>query len=200
MGLRHVWGLQSSIAPFGFESPPDDGSRPARTPEEKSDLIHAIYERIVIEGPRFVGLRLTPAAYRHGLALALPEAVMARPTGVGRALATYDIPIEGGGPPPRPVALDREAPPGERPVQGGRDDDCAARVDPGTSAAGARWRGAGRRIGSAFPIRSLVSESRQSLVRPSHADHWFGWRPPSRDGREPIPISRTSVDLLTVSS
>ena len=53
--------------------------------EEKSDVIHAIYERIVIEGPRFVGLRLTPAAYRHGLALALPEAVMARPTGFGPA-------------------------------------------------------------------------------------------------------------------
>jgi hypothetical protein len=53
--------------------------------EEKSDVIHAIYERIVIEGPRFVGLRLTPAAYRHGLALALPEAVLARPTGVERA-------------------------------------------------------------------------------------------------------------------
>jgi hypothetical protein len=27
-------------------------------------VIHAVYERIVIEGPRFVGLRLTPAAYR----------------------------------------------------------------------------------------------------------------------------------------
>ena len=63
--------------------------------EEKSDVIHAVYERIVIEGPRFVSLRLTPAAYRHGLALALPEAVMARPTGVGRALATCEIPIEG---------------------------------------------------------------------------------------------------------
>ncbi len=49
--------------------------------EEKSDVIHAVYERIVIEGPRFVGLRLTPAAYRHGLALALPDAVMARPAG-----------------------------------------------------------------------------------------------------------------------
>jgi len=49
--------------------------------EEKSDVIHAVYERIVIEWPRFVGLRLTPAAYRHGLALALPDAVMARPTG-----------------------------------------------------------------------------------------------------------------------
>ena len=63
--------------------------------EEKSDVIHAVYERIVIEGPRFVGLRLTPAAYRHGLALALPEAVMSRPTGVGSALTTYVIPIEG---------------------------------------------------------------------------------------------------------
>lgn len=63
--------------------------------EEKSDVIHAIHERIVIEGPRFVGLRLTPVAYRHGLALALPEAVMARPTGAGRAITTYRIPIEG---------------------------------------------------------------------------------------------------------
>ena len=48
-------------------------------------MVHAVYERIVIEGPRFVGLRLTPAAYRHGLALALPEAGMARPTGVQRS-------------------------------------------------------------------------------------------------------------------
>jgi hypothetical protein len=57
--------------------------------------MHAIYERIVAEGPRFVSVRLTPAAYRHGLALALPDAVVARPTGVGRALATYEILIEG---------------------------------------------------------------------------------------------------------
>jgi hypothetical protein len=58
-------------------------------------VIHAVYEGIVIEGPRFVGLRLTPAAYRHGLALALPEAAMARPTGVGPAITAYDMPIEG---------------------------------------------------------------------------------------------------------
>jgi len=63
--------------------------------EEKPDVIHAVYERIVIEGPRFVSLRLTPAAYRHGLALALPDAVMARPTGVGRAITAYRMPIEG---------------------------------------------------------------------------------------------------------
>ncbi len=65
-------------------------------PAEKADLLHAIYERIVVAGPEIVRVRLTSAAYAHGLALALPEkVVMARPTGVGRALATYDLPIEG---------------------------------------------------------------------------------------------------------
>jgi hypothetical protein len=76
-----------------------DGEREASVLDcirlSKADLMHAIYERIVIGGPRFVGLRLTPAAYRHGLALALPEAVMARPTGFGRALTACSIPIEG---------------------------------------------------------------------------------------------------------
>jgi hypothetical protein len=57
--------------------------------------MHAIYERIKVAGPEIVGVRLTQAAYAHGLALALPEAVMARPTGVGRAISTYTIPIEG---------------------------------------------------------------------------------------------------------
>jgi hypothetical protein len=42
-----------------------------------------------------VSVRLTSAAYQHGLALALLDAVMARPTGVGRAISTYTIPIEG---------------------------------------------------------------------------------------------------------
>jgi pimeloyl-ACP methyl ester carboxylesterase len=54
------------------------------------------YDRIMVAGPEIVGVRLTQAAYAHGLALALPEKVaMARPTDVGRALATYEIPIEG---------------------------------------------------------------------------------------------------------
>ena len=58
--------------------------------------MHAIYERITVAGPEIVGVRLTAAAYPHGLALALPEKVaLARPTGVGRVLATYTIPIEG---------------------------------------------------------------------------------------------------------
>jgi malate/lactate dehydrogenase len=50
-------------------------------PAEKADLLHAIYERIVVAGPEIVRVRLTSAAYAHGLALALPEeAVMGRPT------------------------------------------------------------------------------------------------------------------------
>ena len=43
----------------------------------------------------FVSARLIPAAYAHGLALALAQVVMARPIGVGRAITTYAVPIEG---------------------------------------------------------------------------------------------------------
>ncbi|MEO5964863.1 MAG: hypothetical protein ABIR11_05305 [Candidatus Limnocylindrales bacterium] len=58
----------------------------ADVPKEKADLMHAIYERITVAGPEIVSVRLTQAAYAHGLALALPEKVaMARPTGVARA-------------------------------------------------------------------------------------------------------------------
>jgi hypothetical protein len=65
--------------------------RIADVPKEKADLMHAIYERITVAGPEIVGVRLTAAAYAHGLALALPEkVVMARPTGVGRAHAHSD--------------------------------------------------------------------------------------------------------------
>jgi hypothetical protein len=45
----------------------------ADVPKEKADLMHAIYERITVDGPEIVGVRLTAAAYAHGLALALPE-------------------------------------------------------------------------------------------------------------------------------
>jgi hypothetical protein len=59
-------------------------------------VLHAIYERIVVTGRRIVSVRLTPAAYAHGLALGLPAKVaLARPTGFGRALATFTISIEG---------------------------------------------------------------------------------------------------------
>jgi hypothetical protein len=53
----------------------------ADVPEAKADLLHAIYDRIVVQGRSIVGARLTPAAYSNGLALALPQVVMARPEG-----------------------------------------------------------------------------------------------------------------------
>jgi hypothetical protein len=49
--------------------------------EEKGDLLHAIYDHIVVAGERIVSARLTPDAQAHGMALALPQVVMARPTG-----------------------------------------------------------------------------------------------------------------------
>ncbi|CAN5682186.1 hypothetical protein BH23CHL8_BH23CHL8_28860 [soil metagenome] len=68
--------------------------RSADVPEAKADLIHAIYERIVVSGREFVSARLTPAAYAHGLAVVLPEVVLASPAGAGDAFTTT-IPIEG---------------------------------------------------------------------------------------------------------
>ena len=53
----------------------------ADVPEAKADLLHAIYDRIIVAGRAIVAARLTPAAYASGLALALPQVVMARPEG-----------------------------------------------------------------------------------------------------------------------
>ena len=40
---------------------------------EKSGLVHAIYERVIVAGPEIRSVRLTAAAKARGLALALPE-------------------------------------------------------------------------------------------------------------------------------
>jgi hypothetical protein len=54
----------------------------ADVPEAKAEVLHAIYERIVVTGRTIVSIRLTQSAYAHGLALALPTKVaLARPTG-----------------------------------------------------------------------------------------------------------------------
>jgi hypothetical protein len=59
-------------------------------------VLHAIHDRITVARRKIVSVRLTPSAYAHGPALALPEKVaLARPTGVGRGITTYTIPIEG---------------------------------------------------------------------------------------------------------
>jgi hypothetical protein len=50
----------------------------ADVPEARADLLHAIYDRIVVVGRSIVAARLTPAAYSNGLALALPQVVMSR--------------------------------------------------------------------------------------------------------------------------
>jgi hypothetical protein len=60
----------------------------ADVPEAGADLLHAIYDRIIVAGRSIVAARLRPAAYSNGLALALPQVVMARPEGLGRARAT----------------------------------------------------------------------------------------------------------------
>ena len=55
--------------------------RAAEVPAERADVLHAIYDRITIAGRKIVSVRLTPSAYAHGFALALPEKVaVARPT------------------------------------------------------------------------------------------------------------------------
>ena len=72
--------------------PPDKGVRWLRaigealrtsdTSQEKSDLVHAIYEWVIVAGRQIRSVRLTAAAEARGVALALPEqAAMARPTG-----------------------------------------------------------------------------------------------------------------------
>jgi hypothetical protein len=72
-----------------------DTIRQADAPAERADVVHALYDRIVVAGPTFVSARLTQAAYQHGLALALPQVVRARPTGFERADAiNIRIPIE----------------------------------------------------------------------------------------------------------
>ena len=70
--------------------------RAAEVPAVKADLLHASYDRITVAGRKIVSVRLTPSAYAHGFALALPEKVaVARPTGAGHAIAAYDTPFEG---------------------------------------------------------------------------------------------------------
>jgi DNA invertase Pin-like site-specific DNA recombinase len=68
------------------------------TREERAELLAAIYDRIVVTGSGFVRARLTPDAYAHGLALALPETVrcseLAGEEGLSHA-RSLRIPIEG---------------------------------------------------------------------------------------------------------
>ena len=50
-------------------------ANPGIRPETRAQVIHAVYERIEVRGLDFAEVKLTPEAYAHGLALALPERV-----------------------------------------------------------------------------------------------------------------------------
>jgi len=75
-------------------------ARPGLTPFVKWPGVHAIYERITVAGAEIVGpadrgglrTRIGAGAARK---VVMARPTLARPTGVGRALATYEIPIEG---------------------------------------------------------------------------------------------------------
>jgi DNA invertase Pin-like site-specific DNA recombinase len=45
----------------------------------RATMIQSIYEEVVVRGEEFVRVRLTPEAYAHGLALALPQEVLVPP-------------------------------------------------------------------------------------------------------------------------
>ena len=45
-------------------------------PPTRATMVQSLYEEIVVRGEEFVSVRLTPEAYAHGLALALPEEVV----------------------------------------------------------------------------------------------------------------------------
>ena len=85
-GKRQGTGIAPDKVVAKLRALPETWAR--ATPEGRAELLHSIYERIVVRGADFVGARLTPEAYSLGLAIALPERVqpaqewvLARPTG-----------------------------------------------------------------------------------------------------------------------
>ena len=52
-----------------------------RDVQEEGRAARRDYDRILVAGDRIVSARLAPEAMAHGMALALPEVAMARPTG-----------------------------------------------------------------------------------------------------------------------
>ena len=66
-GTRSPSGRPPGYRPSGASSgsaPSASRSKPRRSPKEKADLMHAIYDRITVAGPEIVGVRLTPGGLR----------------------------------------------------------------------------------------------------------------------------------------
>ena len=154
-------------------------TNPAGRPAGRTERPHPRGLRADRRGrPTSSAARLTPAAYQHGMALALPSGCYGAPDRCRARVSNLQDPDrgsgrvarggaaagvsadsgricrprhgprgrrrggrprrrigEGGRPPTRPVALDGQAPSRKRPVQGGRDDHGAARLDLGAPAA-----------------------------------------------------------------
>ena len=54
----------------------------SRSETQRAEMIRSVYERVEVEGPKFVAAHLTPDARDLGLTVALPEQfVMASPAG-----------------------------------------------------------------------------------------------------------------------
>ena len=85
-------------------------------------------------GEHILDVRSEPPVRRHALIFETFDA-LAPGAGFGLANDHDPKPLS---PLVRPLALEREAPPSEPAVQGGRGDNGAARVDPGAAAARGR--------------------------------------------------------------
>jgi hypothetical protein len=52
------------------------GTTAKANPSTRATMIWSIYQEIVVRGAEFASVRLTPEAYAHGLAVALPQEVL----------------------------------------------------------------------------------------------------------------------------
>ena len=89
-----VGTLRSGSRTLGTRNLAETWANPGIRPETRAQVIHAVHERIEVRGLDFAGVKVTPEAYAHGLALALPERVsrvragLACPRGLDGQLAT----------------------------------------------------------------------------------------------------------------
>jgi hypothetical protein len=90
---------------------------------ERADLIHALIAKVEVRGPNIAAVTLTPSAYEHGFALALPERSLWR--------AREDSNLRPSGPQPDALSTELRAP-----VRGGwrrgRDSNPRKRKPPST--------------------------------------------------------------------
>ena len=116
-GGDQIWHWRARREPSARLQPTRFRSRAAMSGSKQPGLSH--------EGPGAGCSRLWPSRDR--------------PRGRGSLKRSWCGIGEGCRPPPRPLAFDRQALPGERAVQGGGGVDRTARVDPGTATARAGW-------------------------------------------------------------